>query len=276
MSPAPIPHGGQRGRLFAIGGAEDTTGAQRILQHFWNLAGGAAARIAIIPTASAEDRAHAGQQHYQLFRALGPAEVEILPVFDRQDGHDTGLMARLQEATAIFLVGGNQLRFSAVLGGTPLAQAIRRLHAHGVLVGGTSAGAAVLCEHMIAFGEQGSMPQQRMMNFAPGLGLINRLIIDQHFSQRMRTGRLLAATAYNPFLLGVGVDEDTAIVVDAANRFEVIGQHSVVVIDASSMVYTDIHKIEEIKPVALLGVTLHVLIDGYGYDIDKRQPIIPP
>lgn len=275
MSPAPTPQGGQRGPLFAIGGAEDTNGAQRILRHFWNLAGGSQARIVILPTASAEERAYAGQQHYQLFDAMMPACVEILPVFDRQDGFDPGLMARLEDATAVFLAGGNQLRFSAVLGGTPLAQALRRLHAGGLLVGGTSAGAAVLCEHMIAFGEQGSVPQQRMMNFAPGLGLTNRLIIDQHFSQRLRTGRLLAATAYNPFLLGVGIDEDTAIVIDANNRFQVIGQHSVVVIDASTMAYTDIHKIDEIKPVALLGITLHILIDGYGFDIDKRQPIAP-
>lgn len=275
MSPAPTPQGSQRGLLFAIGGAEDTNGAQRILRHFWNLAGGGAARIIIVPTASAEDRADAGQQHCQLFQAMAPANVEVLPVFDRQDGHDARLIERLQDATAVFLAGGNQLRFSAVLGGTPLAQALRRLHANGLLVGGTSAGAAVLCEHMISFGEQGSMPQQRMMNFAPGLGLSNRLIIDQHFSQRLRTGRLLAATAYNPFLLGVGIDEDTAIIVDAANRFRVIGQHSVVVVDASTMAYTDIHKIDELKPVALLGITLHVLIDGYGFDIDKRQPLLP-
>lgn len=275
MSPAPTPVGGQRGLLFAIGGAEDTAGAQRILRHFWTLAGGAAAHILIIPTASAEDRTHAGQQHFQLFQAMAPAHVEVLPVFDRPDGFDTGLVARLHDATGVFLAGGNQLRFSAVLGGTPLAQALRRRHANGLLVGGTSAGAAVLCEHMIAFGEQGSMPQQRMMNFAPGLGLTNRLIIDQHFSQRLRTGRLLAAAAYNPFVLGVGIDEDTAIVVDAANRFQVMGQHSVVVVDASTMAYTDIHKIDEVKPVALLGITLHVLIDGYGFDIDKRQPIVP-
>lgn len=275
MSPAPTPEGGQRGLLFAIGGAEESNDTQRILRHFCTLAGGSQARIVIIPTASGEARAHAGQQHYQLFSAMAPAHVEILPVFDRQDGFDSNLIERLEGATAVFLAGGNQLRFSAVLGGTPLAQTLRRRHAGGLLVGGTSAGAAVLCEHMIAFGEQGSVPQQRMMNFAPGLGLTNRLIIDQHFSQRLRTGRLLAAAAYNPFLLGVGIDEDTAIVIGANNRFEVIGQHSVVVVDASTMAYTDIHKIDEIKPVALLGITLHILIDGYGFDIDQRQPIVP-
>lgn len=275
MSPAPTPQGGQRGLLFAVGGAEDHNGALRILRHFWTLAGGADARIVIMPTGSADDRSDAGQPHYELFRAMEPAQVEVLPVFERQDGHNTDLIARLQDATAVFLTGDNQLRFSAVLGGTPLAQALRRRHAGGLLVGGTSAGAAVLCEHMIAFGEQGSLPVQRMMNFAPGLGLTNRLIIDQHFSQRLRTGRLLAATAYNPFLLGVGIDEDTAVIIDAANRLRVIGQHSAVVVDASTMAYTDIHKIDEVKPVALLGVTLHVLIDGYGYDIDKRRPLLP-
>lgn len=274
MSPALIPTGSQRGPLMAIGGSEDKAGARRILRHFYTLAGGDAARLVVVPTAS-EDRQAAGQAHMDIFQSFGAASVQILPVFQRQDAIDPAHLIPLQEATGIFLVGGNQLRFSALLGGTPLAQAIRRANANGVLVGGTSAGAAVLCEHMIAFGQQGSTPIQRMINFAPGLGLTNRLIIDQHFSQRLRTGRLMAAAAYNPFLLGVGIDEDTAIVIEAGNRLRVIGQHSVVIVDCNSLEYTDIHKMEEIKPVAMLGVTMHVLVDGYGFDIDKRRPLRP-
>ncbi len=274
MSPAPVPSGAQRGPLLAIGGAEDKAGARRILRHFYQLAGGDQARLVLIPTAS-EDRQAAGQMHVELFKSIGAAQVELLPVFERRDAFDAAHLAPIQQATGIFLVGGNQLRFSALLGGAPLAQAIRRANARGVLVGGTSAGAAVLCEHMIAFGEQGSTPIQRMVNFAPGLGLTNRLIIDQHFSQRLRTGRLMAAAAYNPFLLGVGIDEDTAVVIEPDNRLRVIGQHSVVIVDCNSMDYTDIHKIEEVKPVAMLGVTMHILVDGYGYDIEKRRPLQP-
>ncbi|MFZ2420266.1 MAG: cyanophycinase [Anaerolineae bacterium] len=274
MSPAPIPAGSQRGLLMAIGGAEDRAGARRILRHFYTLAGGDDARLVVIPTAS-EDRQGAGQMHLDIFQSFGEATVEILPVFNRQDAIEPAHLAPLQAATGIFLVGGNQLRFSALLGGTPLAQAIRRANAAGVLIGGTSAGAAVLCEHMIAFGQQGSTPIQRMVNFAPGLGLTNRLIIDQHFSQRLRTGRLMAAAAYNPFLLGVGIDEDTAIIIEPDNRLRVIGQHSVVIVDCNSLEYTDIHKMDEIKPVAMLGVTMHVLVDGYGFDIDKRRPLMP-
>lgn len=272
MCPAPIPAGSQRGALMAIGGAEDKVGTQRILRHFYSLAGDDDARLVVIPTAS-ENQQDDGQRYVELFKSFGSAQVQFLPVFNRQDATDPAHLAALTAATAIFLVGGNQLRFSALLGGTALAQAIRRANANGVLVGGTSAGAAVLCEHMIAFGEQGSIPIQRMVNFAPGLGLTNRLIIDQHFSQRMRTGRLMAAAAYNPFLLGVGIDEDTAIVIEPTNQLRVLGQHSVVIVDCNSLEYTDIHKMDEIKPVAMLGVTLHVLVDGYGFDIGTRRPL---
>ena len=110
----------------------------------------------------------------------------------------------------VFLTGGNQLRLSTMIGGTEVAKAIRRRNAEGMHVAGTSAGAAFLCEHMIAFGKEGASPRAKIVTLAPGLGLTNRVIIDQHFRQRDRLGRLLTALAYNPFAIGIGLDENTA------------------------------------------------------------------
>ena len=114
----------------------------------------------------------------------------------RRDAHERNRIARIEQASGIFITGGNQLRLSTILGGTPVAQAIRARNAHGVPVGGTSAGAGILSEHMIAGGEsESATPHANSVRLAPGLGLTNRVVIDQHFRQRDRLGRLLAARA---------------------------------------------------------------------------------
>ena len=134
--------------------------------------------------------------------------------------------ARCDDATGVFLTGGNQLRLSSTIGGTPLAQAIVRRHREGAVVAGTSAGASAMSTHMVAFGASGATPKQRMVQMAAGLGLLPGVIVDQHFEQRNRLGRLLAIIAQNPSLLGIGVDEDTAGVVGPDRVLEVVGRRS--------------------------------------------------
>jgi cyanophycinase len=136
----------------------------------------------------------------------------------RRDCQEPGRLERLEQATGIFFTGGNQLRLSTLLGGTPVAKLIRIQNANGVTVGGTSAGASILSEHMIAFGDEGSSVISGSVRLAPGLGLTNRFIIDQHFRQRDRLGRLLTALAYNPFAVGIGLDEDTAAFIGPTKR----------------------------------------------------------
>lgn len=261
----------QRGPLIAIGGAEDKVGDRAVLRQVVARAGGKKATIAVFPTASSIPHELA-PLYSEIFRGMG-AEVRTIWVNTRADGEDPEILKQLEGVTAIFFTGGAQGRIVTLLGGTPLAQAIRRAYRSGALVAGTSAGASVVCDHMIVQGKSGYAPRRRSVTLAPGLGLTKRLVIDQHFAQRHRIGRLFAAVALNPFLLGVGIDEDTAIVIGADNKLEVIGRGTVTVIDGAKIVHTDIHETLDTEPAALLGVHVHVLTGGYGFDIETRAPI---
>lgn len=262
-----------RGFIIPVGGAEEKVGNQQILRRFIRLAGGKDAHIAIIPTAS--QLADTGERYVATFRELGPREVEVLDFETRDDCEDEALLARLEHATGIFLTGGNQLRLSTTLGGTSVSRAIRRLNAAGVHVAGTSAGAAFLSEHMIAFGEEGSTPHAGDVTLAPGLGLTNRIVIDQHFRQRNRLGRLLTALAYNPFAFGIGLDEDTAVFIGPDDTFEVVGAGAVTVVDPGDVDYSSMDQAERGEPVCIIGVRLHVLTRGAGFDLHLRQAHAP-
>src|ERR1700761_7460611 len=229
--PSKIPDGETRGWIVPIGGAENKENDRKILDRFVRVSGGPEANIVVIPTAS---RMHeTGPRYEKLFKDLGAAEVAVMDFDTRRDCQEPGRLRRLEEASGIFFTGGNQLRLSTLLGGTPVAKAVRQLNAAGIPVAGTSAGAAFLCEHMIAFGDEGSTPKAGSVRLAPGLGLTNRFIIDQHFRQRDRLGRLLTALAYNPFAVGIGLDEDTAAFITPGNSLEVEGSGGITVVDAA-------------------------------------------
>jgi cyanophycinase len=263
-----------RGILMPIGGAEDKMKARRILSKYMALAGGAQARIVVIPAASMQP-GRVGELYHALFCDLGAHTVEVLHVDSRQEAQDEGRAAALNGATAIFISGGNQLRLSTLMGGTLLGEALRACNAQGVMVGGTSAGASILCQHMVAFGRTGESPTQRMVQLAPGLGLTSRVIIDQHFQRRGRTGRLMVAVAYNPYLIGLGIDEDTAAVIHPHNTFEVVGRGSVIVVDGAGMGYTNVDQAAGHAPVTVTDMRLHVLGDGFRYDLLRRRPELP-
>jgi cyanophycinase len=259
---------------MAIGGAEDKIKTRRVLNAFVAHAGGATARIAVIPAASMQ-AARAGELYHTLFQDLGAAHVEVLHVDSRQDAQDPARVALLDQVSAIFLSGGSQLRLATLLGGTKFGDAIRRRHGEGMLIAGTSAGASILCQHMIAFGRSGEWPTQRMVNLSPGLGLTNRVVIDQHFQRRGRTGRLMVAVAYNPYLIGLGIDEDTAALIDGHHQLEVIGRGSVIVVDGSDMSFSNVDQAARHDPVAITDMRLHVLTNGFRYDLINRRPSGP-
>ena len=181
----------------------------------------------------------------------------------------------LQQATGVFFSGGNQLRISAVLGGTRVAQSIRRLNAAGVPVGGTSAGAAILPEHMIAYGSTGGTPRAGMVSLSPGLGLTNRFVIDQHFRERDRLGRLLSALSYNPFVVGLGVDENTAAMIDDRNIIHVVGTGTVTVVDVSDVQHTSMADADEGEALCITNVKLHILPEGARFDLSERTAFPP-
>src|SRR5262245_41994765 len=256
MSPAKVDDSDERGWIVPVGGREDKVGDASILRRFLGLAGGDKARIAIIPTASAVP--DTGVRYEKLFQDLGARRAESLPYADRRDTENEEWLRTIETATGIFLTGGNQLRISTLLGGTPVAKAIRRRNARGVPVGGTSAGAAILSEHVIANGEEGPTPRAGMTTLAPGFGLTNRVIIDQHFRQRDRLGRLLTALAYNPFAVGIGLDEDTAAFIDPADVIHVAGAGAITVVDAGGISYSSIASAAEGAPVCMTDLRLHV------------------
>ena len=225
-----------RGFIIPIGGAEDRTRDPAILQRFVDLCGGADARIAVIPTASS--LADAGPGYEEIFRSLGARRTRSVPFERRSDCERESWLQTLRRATGVYLTGGNQLRLSTTLGGTPVAELLRQRNQQGLHVAGTSAGAAFLCEHMIAFGDEGSSPRGDMVTLAPGLGLTQLAIIDQHFRQRDRLGRLLTALAYNPRPIGIGLDEDTAAFIGPDETLEVLGSGAITIVDPSDIEYT--------------------------------------
>ena len=197
------------GYIIPIGGAEEKVRDAQILRRFVEVAGGDQARIAIIPTASRLK--DTGDRYASIFNDLGVEESFCLPYETRADCKREDWLEQLSLATAVFMTGGNQLRLSTLLGGTPVADMIRERNANDNLhVAGTSAGASIMAEHMIAYGDEGPTPRSDMVTLAPGLGLTKRAIIDQHFGQRNRLGRLMTSLAYNPRPLGLGLDEDPA------------------------------------------------------------------
>ena len=268
VSPSRVPEGSTRGYIVPIGGAEDKVGDGEILKRFVKLCGGRDARIAIIPTAS--EQRSTGRRYEELFREMRASKVWVLPFETRKQCSDPEELALLEKATGVFLTGGNQLRLSTTLGGTPVAKSLRILNADGVHVAGTSAGAAFLSEHMIAYGDEGSTPRSGMVALAPGLGLTNRIVVDQHFRQRDRLGRLLSALAFNPFAVGLGLDEDTAALIAPDETLEVVGVGGVTIVDPSGIEYSSMDAVKQGEPVSLVGIKLHILTRGASFNLHTR------
>jgi cyanophycinase len=257
------------GTVIVIGGAEDKVRDRVILERFVGLAGGSRAVIAVISTASSFGPL-AAERYRELFLDLGAHDVHPIGAQTRAEANDPAVAAVLDDATGIFMTGGNQLRLSSTIGGTVLARAILDRHRAGAVVAGTSAGASAMSTHMIAFGSSGSTPKQRMATVAAGIGVLPNVIVDQHFQQRNRIGRLLALVAQNPALLGLGIDEDTAGIVGPDGILEVIGRGSVTIVDGSES-ETDAWEVRGHRPLMISNVVLHSLPAGHRFDLHDRR-----
>ncbi len=271
--PAAGKDGEERGYIVPIGGSEDKDTHPVILKRVLALAGGREANIVILPTASRLEET--GSFYERIFTKLGAGRVSSIPIATRSDCNNPEFAERCGQASAIFLTGGNQLRLSSILGGTAVAQMIRRKNATGTLVAGTSAGASIMSEHMLAGGEPDKGPSGGGVVLAPGLGLTNAAVIDQHFSQRNRLGRLLSAVSLNPFLLGMGIDEDTAAFIDPHGMIEVVGSGTVTFIDGSEMSYSSAHSVSPTQGIGMIGLKLDILDQGCRYDLARREAFPP-
>ena len=260
------------GDLLVIGGAEDKLGKRTVLKEFVDRAGGPEARIAVVPTASSLGP-EIIEVYAALFHRLGAAEVYGVRPEDRAQASDPAVVAELDRATGIFMTGGNQLKLSTVIAGTAFGHAIAAARERGVTIGGTSAGASIQSSHMVAFGPGGATPKQRMTQVAAGLGLVESCVIDQHFAQRNRYGRLLMIVSQSPQLLGMGVDEDTGAVISRTAEgdiLSVVGRGSVTLMDGTQMV-TNAHQARERRPILASGVILHVLPAGAQFNLTTRR-----
>tara|TARA_B100000768_G_scaffold158118_1_gene156521 strand:+ start:400 stop:1233 length:834 start_codon:yes stop_codon:yes gene_type:complete len=268
MSPAKVTHENKRGWIIPIGGGDKKVKSSTIMQRFVELSGGSRSRMVIIPTASQLDTA--GERTRDVFQELDVSEIEILDLETRADCNDPKLIEKLDNATGIFFTGGNQLRLATTIGGTDAAKSFRAGNARGIHIAGTSAGAAFVCEHMIAIGKSGGTPKRGMASLSPGLGLTNRVIVDQHFRERDRLGRLLTALAYNPFATGIGVDEDTAAFIGPDDVIEVFGSGGLTIVDPSGIEFSSMADAGMGQPVGLIGIQLHILLAGDRYDLKTQ------
>ena len=262
-----------RGYLIPIGGAVRKRRRPVILQRFVELSGADDARIAVIPTASREP--DTGERYAETFMSLGAGEARVLAYKQRSDCDRADWMDFLSEADGVFFTGGKQLRLSRLLGGTRVSRMIRERFERGVHIAGSSAGASFMSQHMIAFGDEGAAPRTHMVALTPGLGLSTELIIDQHFRQRDRLGRLLTAVNYNPTSIGLGLDEDTSAFVAPDDTFEIVGSGSATIVDASELEYSSMG-VEKGDPVSMVGVKLHILLHGGRFDLTTREVTPPP
>ncbi len=273
MPATPSPGQARAGHLLIIGGAEDKLRQRQILARFVSLAGGSDARVVVISTASSLGD-EATELYLSLFRQMGIADVRGLRPLVREDANDPRAVSGLDDATGIFMTGGNQLRLSSVIGGTLLGKALIERHRRGAIVAGTSAGASAIASYMVAFGTSGATPKQRMTQMSAGLGLLTGVLIDQHFEQRNRFGRLLALVAQSPALLGIGIDEDTAALVSPGGILEVLGKGSVTILDPAT-IQTDAYEVKRHKPIMVSGVMLHSLPSGHRFNLRKRSLMAP-
>ena len=264
------------GHLLVIGGAEDKYNERRILKKFLELAGGEKSEILIVPVAS-DFPEFAADVYTQAFRNLGVANPRVLRATSRQDVFQADPDVLLDGVKGVFMTGGDQMRLVSILGGTKFADKLRHLvRTTDMVLAGTSAGAAGMSTSMIVRGESTSHPHKNSVRLSPGLGFLKNIIIDQHFTERGRISRLITAVSFNPYNLGIGIDENTAIILNDKGVMEVYGQGSVTIVDGSQITYNEIAEVGDNQEFSVCGVQLHVLRDGLIYDFLNRHPMQIP
>lgn len=258
------------GKLVIIGGAEDKQGECRILRKFLELAGDAKARLVII-TAATECPIEVGATYKKVFKKLGCKDIEIVDVLNRETANSESVCEILREGSGFFFTGGDQLRITSALGGTAFLETLQEKYEEGAVIAGTSAGASVMSSTMITEGDSDKSPKLNTLKMSPGFGLLPGVVIDQHFAQRGRIGRLLTALGQNPSVLGLGIDEDTAVIVEGQELL-VWGNQTVTILDGSKVTHTNASLQEPDKYLALTGVITHILPHGYAFNLQTRVP----
>jgi cyanophycinase len=260
------------GQLVIIGGAEDKDGECKILREFVRCAGGLQARI-VVMTAATDRPGAVGDDYIRVFERLGVKDIQIVDTFSREDASASSALEAIKQATGVFFTGGDQARITSSLKDTETDATLHKRYQEGIVVGGTSAGAAMMPETMIVEGISETNPRVEIVEMDCGMGFLPGVVIDQHFAQRGRLGRLLSAVAQQPHLLGLGIDENTGIVV-SDGKLEVVGEGAVTVIDLGTVTHNNLDKLLKDENLALCDVKLHILPEGYRFNLESRRPIV--
>jgi cyanophycinase len=261
--------------VMVIGGAEDKVHGREILHTFFVRAGALDARIAIIPSASREPVV-IGERYRSIFGEMGAKDINVLDIRERDQCEDPSMHEYIRECTGVFMTGGDQLRLCGLLADTLLMEKIRmRVNLGEITLAGTSAGAAVMGHHMIAGGGSGESPNRSLVDLTTGLGFLPQIIVDQHFHNRNRMGRLISALAIHPDRLGIGIDEDTCALFEADGQMYVLGKGTVTIIDPGELSYTNQPNVGANDPISIYNLRVHILSYGDRYHLHQRA-IVPP
>lgn len=260
-----------KGDLIIIGGAEDKEGDKEILKKVCNSIN-KNNDIILVATIATEYPKEAFRKYKKIFENLGVKNIKGLNIEEREDSLDENNIKLIEEAALIFFTGGDQLRITSLVGGTSIYDALKRASQNGCIIVGTSAGASVMSDTMIVNGEDEESPRKFTLKMAPGLGFLEGVMIDQHFAQRGRIGRLLTGIAQNPEVLGVGIDEDTALLVRDNGDAQIIGSGAVYFLDARNITYSNVSEQNYNEVLSMFNVKLHVLKEGDKYNLLSRLP----
>ncbi|PSB11212.1 cyanophycinase [Pleurocapsa sp. CCALA 161] len=259
----------QSGQLIIIGGAEDKEGECQILREFIRRAGGRDAKIVIMTVATSLP-GEVGSDYRYLFEKLGADRVKIVDTEQREDASDSGNLEVIENATGVFFTGGDQARITNVLKDTAIDDLLHQKFEQGLVIAGTSAGAAMMADIMIVEGEGETNPRLDTVTLEPGMGFLSQVAIDQHFSQRGRLGRFVSALIQQPAVLGFGIDENTAIAVNG-DEIEVLGEGAVTIVDVANISHTNLKESLHDEALAICGAKLHILPNGYRFSLKKRD-----
>ena len=259
----------QTGQLIIIGGGEDKSGECKVLREFIRRAGGREARIVVMTVATSLP-GKLGLEYRDLFEKLGAKVVEIVDTERREDASYSRNLEIIEDATGVFFTGGDQARITEVLKDSEIDDLLHQKFAQGLVIGGTSAGAAMMPDIMIVEGEGETNPRLDTVVLEPGMGFLSQVVIDQHFFQRGRIGRFVSALLQQPAVLGFGIDEDTAIAIDG-DEIEVIGEGAVTIIDVANISHTNLKESLHDEALAICGAKLHILPDGYRFSLKQRN-----
>lgn len=258
-----------KGYLLIIGGAEDKTDEKVILRQAAQML--KEAEVLTILTTATEKPEEVGQSYLEVFKRLGVKNTQILNIKTREEANSNSFSDKIKNSKSVFLTGGDQLRITSILGGTLAGAELKKLYHSGGIIIGTSAGASVMSSTMIVNGNDNEPAKKCTLKMAPGLGLIGGVIIDQHFDQRGRFGRLMCGVAENPEIIGIGIDEDTSVKVFPDLHFEIIGTNAVTVLDGSSIISSNVSELKQNEILAIIGVSVNILPQGYGFDLKNRK-----